>query len=454
MERRKGGIQKMSDMYQFSDSYQKKVLALMARDRKTYISYNSVLKPMYFRKAIYVDLARIIQEHYEREIERAKLKGTKVCAPTIEVLWEEIRRLTGKNKAKAKLRQEYQDTALDLFEVNLDDSEHIKDSLIQFGKRSAIEKAILDSVDDIQKDITDFSIVEERITKAIHVGEDIEDLGTDYFENAEKRMEVYQQGTDGVRRIPTGMSGLDKCMGGGLGDTELGVIIAPPNRGKSFALVNIGAGAIMEGFNVAHYTLEMPEQQVTKRYDERLMNKNFDYLKSNTDKVLSALMNMQKLNKGKLIIKKFPVRGTTVNSIRAHLTKLEVEKNFTPDLVVVDYGDLIQPRRKYADKRFELESVYLDLRDLGAEYECPVWTASQANRDSLNKKVITMADLAEAFNKANIADFMAALCQTTEEKEDGVMRWHIAKQRSGQASITLDGDIDYETATMMVYDLN
>ncbi|MNW18658.1 hypothetical protein D3C71_2183110 [compost metagenome] len=56
--------------------------------------------------------------------------------------------------------------------------------------------------------------------------------------------------------------------------------------------------------------------------------------------------------------------------------------------------------------------------------------------------------MAEAFNKANIADFMVALCQTVEEKRDLIMRWHIAKFRDGEANITLDGDIDYGTAVM------
>ena len=87
---------------------------------------------------------------------------------------------------------------------------------------------------------------------------------------------------------------------------------------------------------------------------------------------------------------------------------------------------------------------------MGDEYSCPVWTASQANRGALDKAVITIGDLAEAFNKANIADFMVALCQTIEEKEEGIMRWHVAKQRDGEANLTLEGDIDYLTAFMTV----
>ncbi len=196
----------------------------------------------------------------------------------------------------------------------------------------------------------------------------------------------------------------------------------------------------------------MPEEQVAKRYDQRLLNKDFEYMTENSSKVLTALKNMQKITKGELIIKRYPARSCNINTIRGHLTRLMTQKNFRPDLIVIDYGDLVQPLRHYSDKRFELESVYLDMRDLGVEYGCPVWTASQANRGSMSKKIITMEDLAEAFNKANIADFMLAICQTTEEKEDNIMRFYVAKQRDGVASITLDGDIDYPKATINIYE--
>lgn len=424
----------------------------MARDKGTFVSYEDVVKPMYFRKAIHVDLSRIIHEHYEREMNRAKLRNTPVNTPTVQVLWEEIRKLVTGNKAKEAIRRQYEDAVLDMFDADLGDAEYIKDNLVQFGKQAALERAILESVDELEKGTVDYGKIEEKISLAIQVGEGIDDLGTAYFETAEQRAEQYSHKTDGVRRIKTGMTGLDKVMKGGLGNGELGVIIAPPNRGKSFALINIGAGAVAEGFNVVHYTLEMPEEQVAKRYDQRLLNKDFEYMTENSSKVLTALKNMQKVTKGELIIKRYPARSCSINTIRGHLTRLMIQKNFRPDLIVIDYGDLVQPLRHYSDKRFELESVYLDMRDLGVEYECPVWTASQANRGSMSKKIITMEDLAEAFNKANIADFMLAICQTTEEKEDNIMRFYVAKQRDGVASITLDGDIDYPKATINIYE--
>jgi archaellum biogenesis ATPase FlaH len=436
----------MGDTYEFAEGFQMKILALMSRDAGFYVSYRDVVSPKFFRKEIHIDMARIIHDHYEAELTRAKAKKTPVVPPTMEVLGEEMYKLVRNNEKKNKLRHDYEDCIADMVDADLSDREYIKDAVVRFGKDAAMRHAILDSVELLEKG--DYAGINDKITTAQRVGDDLGDLGTDYFGDAEERMETYASGSDGIRRVPTGMSGLDKIMKGGLGDGELGVIIAPPNRGKSFALANIGAGAVLEGHNVVHYTLEMPEKQVAKRYDNRMMKKDFQYLKENTSKVLSAIMNIQKVHKGNLIIKKYRTNDCSVDTLRSHLTRLKMEKGIVPDLIIVDYADLLSPRRSYADKRFELESIYLDLRDLGDEFGCPVWTASQANRGALDKKVITMGDLAEAFNKANIADFMVALCQTTEEKEDRIMRWHVAKHRDGEANITLEGDIQYETAVM------
>jgi len=445
----------VAEIYHFSERFQLKILALMARDKGAFISYESVVKPKYFRNATHVDIARLVHEYYEGELQRAKTRGTDVNPPTIEVLWEEVRKMTARDKKKAAIKDQYDDLLIDIMDADLSDAEYIKDSLVQFGKESAMELAILESVDEIEKgrnkgDI-DYVKIEQLITDAVRVGEDISDLGTDYFEQAPERMENYSKGIDGIRRVTTGMEGLDRVMKGGLGDGELGVVIAPPNRGKSFALTNIGAGAVLGGFNVFHYTLEMPEPQVAKRYDNRMLQKDFNYLRENGTKSVEALMNLQKFMKGNLIIKKYRTNEASVSTLRSHITKVHMEKGIKPDLIIVDYADLLTPRRTYGDKRFELESIYLDLRDLGDEFKCPVWTASQANRGALDKKVITIQDLAEAFNKANIADFMVALCQTIEEKEDGLMRWHVAKQRDGEANLTLEGEIDYLTAFMTIY---
>src|SRR6185312_7257479 len=109
----------------------------MARDRTFYTIFQDVLKPKYFRKDVHIDLARILHEHYGHELDRSKKKGTEISPPTLEVLWEEIRKLTHNNERKSKIKDQYQDSVVDIMEADLSDAEYIKESVVAFGKRSA-----------------------------------------------------------------------------------------------------------------------------------------------------------------------------------------------------------------------------------------------------------------------------------------------------------------------------
>lgn len=204
----------------------------MARDRTIFTTYRGVLQPSYFKNSIHIDLCRVIHDHYDRETDRSKKKNTDVVPPTTEVLFEEVRKMTKGNKKKIELIGQYQDTVLDMQEIDLSDREYISDSLIDFGRKAAMERAILASAEELESNDPDYGKIEGFVEEAQKVGQDISDLGTDYFEEAEERMEDYASGTDGVRRVPTGLTGIDRVTNGGLGNGELGVIIAPPNRGK------------------------------------------------------------------------------------------------------------------------------------------------------------------------------------------------------------------------------
>ena len=101
------------------------------------------------------------------------------------------------------------------------------------------------------------------------------------------------------------------------------------------------------------------------------------------------------------------------------------------DMIIVDYGDLLRPVRYLKEKRNELESIYEELRGIAAEYEAPVWTASQTNRSGLNAEVITMESISEAFNKCFIADFIFTISRTIDDKVTNSGRLFVAKNRNG-----------------------
>jgi hypothetical protein len=139
---------------------------------------------------------------------------------------------------------------------------------------------------------------------------------------------------------------------------------------------------------------------------------------------------------GKLIIKEYPTKSVSTETLRNHLKKLE-QRDFKVDMVVVDYGDLLKPVTAQREKRNELEGIYEELRGIAAEFKCPLWTASQTNRSGLNAEVVTMESISEAFNKCFVADFIFSLSRTATHKQNNTGRIFIAKNRNGPDGIIL-----------------
>ncbi|MNW28279.1 replicative DNA helicase [compost metagenome] len=423
----------MASAYDFSETFQEKILALLWRDSTFFTLYEEVIKPQYFEMDIHIDLARIIVQFYNKYN----------LSPSLEAMMEEIRVLCGSSKVKKEKLKDYLKCVETTMNMNLDDMEYVRDKVVQFGQKQALTEAILGSVEDVQKG-TNFDRVKQRIDEASQVGQNIGELGTFYFHNLAERIPTYYSRRD-EEKIPTGIDLLDVAMHGGLGRGELGIVIAPPGTGKTLSLINFGHAAILKGLNVAHYSFEMHENLVTARYDMRFVEKDFSYIKENTSKVVASLTALSKMKRGELVVKSFPTRTATISMIKSHLTKLKIAKGFIPDLIILDYPDIMKPSREYGEKRTELELMYEEIRALGQEFNCAVWGASQTNRGALSKKVVTIADLAESFGKAAVADFMIAISQTKEEKRNGEVRYYIAKHRNGQSDQTVHCDIWYET---------
>lgn len=422
-----------NDVYNFGPSFQEKILAVLWRDPSFYTIYSDCVRPRFFESEVHIDLARIITEFYE----------SYETSPSLETMEEEVRSLTERSKVKQQQHELYLESLNNMITMDLSDDGYVKDKVVQFGRKQALTQAILESVEDVQKGV-DFEKVEDRINKATKVGEDIGDFGTFYFdvEKMDERLESYN--TRDSEKISTGNTLLDKAMSGGLGRGELGIVIAPPGTGKTLSLINFGAACKLEGRNVVHFTLEMSEERVSHRYDSNYTNKDFAYIREHRNEVASSLKTLSTARQGELIIKEYPTRTCTVSKIKSYLTSLKLAKGITPDLLIIDYPDLMQPSRNYNERRTELEILYEELRGVAQEFDCAVWGASQTNRGALSKEVVTIGDLAESFGKAAVADFMIALSQTKEEKARNELRYYVAKSRNGQSDITLHFDVFYD----------
>ena len=319
-----------------------------------------------------------------------------------------------------------------------EDSEYVKNTAIDFCKKQKLKEAMSKSVDLINN--SSFDEVAGIINNAISLGT-MNDCGYDYIADFEKRFEKVTRNASS-----TGWSIVDKLCGGGLGQGELGVVIAPTGAGKSMVLAHLGSEALKQGRTVVHYTLELADTVVASRYDSCLTKVHLKDLSSFKEKIYDEIKDIP----GKLIVKEYPTKSASIQTIKNHLEKLRT-RGIEPGMIIVDYADLIKPTSFMKDeRRHQIESIYEDLRGLSQLYQCPVWTASQTNRSGLNAEVITMESISEAFNKCFVSDFIFSLSRTIEDKNANSGRIFIAKNRNGPDGLVFPIFMDTSNVTLKV----
>ena len=317
--------------------------------------------------------------------------------------------------------------------VNEAEKKYLTKELTRFVKYQAVRSGLSSSVDRLR--VGDLEGVEKIMQRAFQVGKSNTSLGLRYFSGVGSRIGKRRQQKDGIRTLITE---LDACLDNyGLNYEELGVVLSPPNRGKSFFLIHVAKTAIIQKKKVVFYTLEMSEDKVAERLDASFSGIEIKELRASPVKALEKIQQLGKRYGEALIIKRYPARKCDVNIITAHLDRLAAE-DFYPSMLIVDYGDLMAPTvSSGGDRYYELGNVYEELKGVAQERELVVWTASQAGRGSFSKELITIEEISESFQKAMIADVIVSLCQNSEEKKLEKLRLFLAKNKQEMSNMVI-----------------
>lgn len=246
--------------------------------------------------------------------------------------------------------------------------------------------------------------------------------------------------------IKTFMPKLNEILIGGAYPNKLYFIAAPPGFGKSLFLVNIGHQALKEGKVVYHITLEMTTSEVMSRYDclisERPM---MDVINSPVSVVDNYIKKFTTANPNShLLIKEFPPEVLTKDMLSLYIKRKVISSGKKPDVIIVDYADLMKSSVKNSERRADLGLIYRQLKALASECTCPVWTASQINRAGYDRIESDMSNLSESWEKAMVGDLALVVRQSKEEFSRNKLRLYIAKNRSGFARIEIPCKIDYK----------
>lgn len=414
---------------QYGKAFQEKIFQGLITDQEWAKQMSEVMKPHFF------DLKYIqyLTDRYFAYLEKYR------CFPTMQLLITIIRdELTGLGSDGLLREQIVEFLQRVRANPHPGDLQYVKDRTLDFCKRQAFKEALEKAVDLVAGE--EFESVIGLMKQAVSVGMP-HSIGHDFFEDMEARFQEVIRLT-----CPTGLPYLDtkEILDGGLGRKELGVVVAPTGVGKSHWLVAMGAEAMRSGKNVVHYTFELSETAVGKRYDANLVGVNSNSIRENRDKITKFYKENDGL--GKLIIKEYPTRSCSVNMMRNHIEKLKL-KGFIPSMVIIDYADIMKSSKSYDSVRHELMLVYEELRQLSQDFNLPIWTASQSNRSGSGADVVGLENMSEAYGKAMVADVVITISRKPEEKSSGFARIFVAKNRAGRDGLIFPVKIDTSMST-------
>jgi len=290
------------------------------------------------------------------------------------------------------------------------------DETEKFCKQQAVYNAILRSIKIIEGNDKQYTqdALPSILSDALSVSFD-NSVGHDYLDDAEARYNFYHLQEE---RIPFDLDMFNKITKGGLPKKTLSVVMAPSGVGKSIFLCHAASNVLKQGKNVLYITLEMAEERIAERIDANLLNislSEIEFVEKST--YLSRIQKLAKKTQGKLIIKEYPTSAAHAGHFRALLEELKIKRGFVPDFICIDYINICasQRIRGGSDKTYTyVKSIAEEIRGLAVEYNVPILSATQVNRDGMNNTDIDMTNTSESIGLPQTVDMLFALISTEE----------------------------------------
>ena len=307
-------------------------------------------------------------------------------------------------------------------EISIQEGEQTQEWLVEKTEKwcqdRAIYLAIMDSINIIEgkHDTLDKNALPTVLAEALGVNFDLR-VGHDYVDDSDARYDFYHRQEE---HLPFDLEKFNTITKGGLVKKSLNVALAGTGVGKSLFMCHIAAGALTQMKNVLYITMEMAEERVAERIDANLMNVPIDQLEN-----LSKDMFDKKVHKltdkgiGKLIVKEYPTGAASSIHFRSLLKELKIKRDFTPDLICIDYLNICASSRMKSmggaiNSYIMVKAIAEELRGLAVEYNLPIVTATQTTRSGFASSDVGLEDTSESFGLPATADLMFALISTEE----------------------------------------
>lgn len=431
----------------FSLEFQRKILRLLIGNPNFLLSAKDVLRYEYFSTDIMQWCFKKIVEYHE--------KYQKVITETV---FANLITEFAKTSTESDILTYVKEINL-IFQLQIQEEEYIIQKVEEWIKRNLFARYCKTSVFFFNKGDVDRSF--EEMTKGLQKIQQISfnpPQRSIFFQETTER--IFKRNTQietGDNKFSTGMLELDTLTNGGLGRGELGVVVGGSGSGKSICLTHIGGHNIKWAKKVLHFQLEGTPRQCEDRYEAKLLDHEYKKVVRN-DVPQDKYKIYNYFDSNSLVIRFLCEHyDYSVLEIEKEITELKA-MNFVPDLIIIDYADLLKPRTKSLAENGYLAQmeVFGDLKTLAMRYNCVIWTASQVTRapkGTLPEKDTTFLwtrhNLADCFDKVRKCDLLITLNLTDEEQKARRMRIYVDKYRDDERGQIFNINTNY--ANMQFY---
>ena len=398
---------------------QRLYLEMFLSDAETFIRCQNIFDPENFDQRL-----RNTAEFINQYVDEYKVM------PEVDI----VNASTKSNFESVSVSKEHYDWLMDEFE--------------NFSRHKGLERAIIQSSDLLEAG--DYGPVEKLIKDAIQISLN-KDMGTDYFEDPRTRLTKLK---DGNGQISTGWPSVDKKLYGGFNRGELNIFCAASGGGKSLFLANMGVNWALAGLNVVYLTFELSEGLVSMRLDSMTTGIGTRDIFRNIDDVELKVKMLGKRS-GNLQVKYMP-SGKNCNDIRAYLKEYQVKTGRKPDVLLIDYLDLMMPLSvKVSPSDLFVKDKYVseELRNLAMETNCITVTASPLNRSAVEEIEFDHSHISGGLSKIMTADNVIGIFTSRAMKERGRYQIQFMKTRSS-SGVGQKVDLEFNVDTLRITDLD
>jgi len=305
---------------------------------------------------------------------------------------------------------------------------------------------ILNTVDRLWKEkvvVEGVKRVEEKLLRGVDIENVVKELGDVYrtvmvksiakrglreevLEGVLDRMVGYVIEEKEESKLLSGFVQLDAVLGGGFRKGSMTVWVGATSVGKTMMLVFQSVMYALQGKNVLYVSLEDSKDVVLERFDKVL----FSNVRGDAEELRKRIELLRCM--GRIEVMYDP--KMSIEELEGLVDGLGEEV----DVVVVDYGDLLRVEKGKRDADWvEQGEVFERMMKLADKYDKWVVTASQANREAVDREVLSLSNIGRSFRKVQVADYVVAISQTKEEEQQGLIRLVVLKNKFGKKGVVL-----------------